>query len=265
MSLELAKQSLRPSEGVIYVNCIDDRYTRRFVNIPDNLKHIIVNSNEGMGYQIPGASAMFLLLAAATIPDDRELDFAELYDISKEVHDRLGIHVLVHADDHHGKLSDEDMYEMVRRALDDPHAPDIKGCGAEGFITGDANMFNLPPRVHEFFKGMNLTSRMIYNGAKVMFLGGNHADRDKGEAQAVEINNPEMVLDRDFLEEKGVLVYGHNSGFVVRVVEEFAKVLREKGYNTWAENMATQGVELERGYFDIANRHLTGRDPVVIG
>lgn len=252
----------RLSEGAP-VLCIDDRYTRSLKNVPDDLASVLIDSGVNSGPQVPGSSSEFIVLLAETAPEDVDLNMDQLFEIADEAHKREKISIAVHADDHHGHMTDDQIFDLLRRAKNDPTALDIPGCGAEGIITGEDNGFNLV-RSSEFFRGRHLTSEMVARGARIMFLADNHADADKGEALAVTNLDSDTVFDRKGLEEAGIKVYGHTPAIAGRVVDRMAEVLSEKGQTKWADNLTKNGKRLEREHYQIAAKKLTGREPVEI-
>ncbi len=263
--VEIAKRCRRPiKKGSISV-CIDDRLAHKFTKpIPtEQLQEVFVTSESESGPQIPGASAGVLVAVAECAPDEKSLDFDELNTITREAHVRAGFALGVHMDNHHDEVSDDKIFEMVERALEDPDNTDLPGCGYAGMLVNPENPLNLSARTHKFVRSLKLVPRMLAAGSRLVELEGHHAEPDNG-ALAIINNQEGTTLDHDALKAAGVKVYGFDPRAVEKIMNEAVEVLEARGETDWAENVRNKGAQVVTQHQRIAAVALTGREPVEI-
>ena len=169
----------------------------------------------------------------------------------------------VHMDNEHTLLTDENIFDLVRRALKDPDDPEnqLGGCGYAGMLRNPKNPLGLSERALEHFKSINIIPKMIRKGSRLAELDGFHADKAKGHAYAITNMKEGTTLDHHLLKEKGLQVYGHDPHAADTILKHMEEILREKGQNDWADNLHENGVKIERDHHRIAAVALAGMEP----
>lgn len=264
-TIQVAKESLRTLEKNTVVVCIDDRFAHQFGQpTPDSLREVFVTEEKDSGPQMPGGSAGILAVIAETSPEDRELNFDELWDVTLKAHERVGYKLGVHMDNHHDETSDGEIFEMVSGAISDPNAVSLPGCGYAAMLASEENPLDLSPKGHEFFKNANLIPTMVSRGSKLVELEGHHSNPDNEGALAISNMRPGTTLDHEKLKREGVKVYGHDPLVADELIVAAAEMLEQNGEKEWADNLRSKGSQIERSHHRIAAVKLTHREPVEI-
>lgn len=251
------KESLMSSGHTVW--CIDDRESL------DDLGGNIVTSGE-KGPQLLGASlAPLPALVETALEAGIEPDVDDLIEIVFEAHKSLGMETTVHMDNHHGEMTNEEVIELIKLILaNDPEAK-IPGCGFKELLANKNNPLGLSAKGSAWFqKNNDLVERFVRRGARLIVLGGDHADKQAGQAFAVRNNKRKTTLDTVKATKSKAPAYNHDDWFYGDLIGRCAEILEAKNQPVWLEKFRQNAVKLNNNWLDKTTEILAGMKAVAI-
>lgn len=257
--IQLAKESL-VSVGNIPV-CVDDREPVDMANL--GLEGVFVSPEQAdIGPKFLGGSLIALPILAVTVPENEVLDSESMINFLFAASEKVGFEVGVHMDNHHDELELQEIVTTVEKIMGGNVEIEIPGCGFWGAVNSPENILGLNSKAVQFFKdNPRLLQRVVQKGGRLAVLEGHHASKDNGQAWAVRNRDGNVTVSRKKIREQGqVAPYAHDDAPLGKYLEALACVVGEAGKPEWAENIRSQGLELNEVWLKKVSLMLLGKE-----
>jgi hypothetical protein len=239
--------------------CVDDRMLAK-LNY-GNLPEFVTSPELSHGPKMLGGAYSPFDIAVELAPEDIELDFDKVLEMTLSAFKDAGYVPGIHMDNHHDEKSEEELLALFQQVIGGEDI-ELDGCGYNGLVHNFDNPLGLSERSIAFHqKHPKRAARFIRAGVKVSVLGGNHAPKDK--AYAVINCHSGKTIDSEKANQLASQTYDHDKEPFEEIIAALADNV-DKIDKRWGENIRKDGIATYMNWYKVVGNILAGMDPVVI-